>query len=324
RKNDGLLRDRLSAEGIHVRAGNPLVGIDAFSSSFVYRRRVNGQEQEVKVSRIPSMADIETELQKAEDAQLVEEARRDAAAGKSAGVVLLNQALDINGRLEVGPLLRNREGQVLGLIQGARALEEFFAVIERLPVTDRARLRFNHFSATVVELDTDGDGTREKVFLTVEFPLGELRREWTNPLSGERETVCFAQGQWRQTITDRRILELDYDAENIEVRSRTYVNRGSRQAVLKGDLIVETRTLNVWFRDLGRPGLDPYEPVVSKLRINYVTGQLARETYGLFPLPIELADDQYITRNHFTAFGLFERASVLENEQSEADFQRPA
>jgi len=263
---------------------------------------------------------------KAEDAQLVEEARRDVAAGKSAGVVLLNQVLEIDGRLEAGPLLRTREGQVLGagLIHGPRAFEEFFAMIERLPIVDRTRLRFNHFTGTVVELDIDGDGINERVFLTAEFPLGELRREWTNPLSGERETLVFAHGQWRQTITDRRVLELDYDRENIELGSRTYANRGDRQAPAKGDLIEETRTINFWFRDLGKPGLDPYEPVIAKLRINYVTGQLSRETYGLFPMPIELVDDQFVTRNRYTSFGLFESASVYENGVSDADLQRSA
>src|SRR5207245_7724392 len=184
RQNAGILRDRLAAQDIHLPAGNPLVAIYPFSSSFVYRRRVNGQEQKVKVTRIPSVADIDTELQKAEDAQLVEEARRDVAAGKSAGVVLLNQALVIDGRLEVGPLLRNRGGQVLGvgLIQGQRALQDFFGLIERLPVTDRARLRFNHFAATVVNLDTDGDRFSERDFLCL----------WQGKLGSEKESLVDA------------------------------------------------------------------------------------------------------------------------------------
>jgi hypothetical protein len=326
RQQAGYIRDQLAANDIQLPAGNPLAGMDPFNSRFVYRRTVNGREHEVQVTRIPGVTDIDAALRKAEDAQLIEEARRDAAAGRSEGVVLLNQALDVNGRLEVGPLLRNSEGQVLGvgLIQGPRALEDFFTMIERLPVVDRARLRFNHFAATVVNLDTDGDGVTERVFLTVELPLGETRREWTNTISGERETLVFAQGLWRQTITDRRVLELDYDAEKIEISSRTYANRGDRQTAFKGDLIEETRTLNVWLRDLGKPDLDPDEPVIAKLRINYVTGRLARETYGLFPLPIEQADDQYITRNHYTSFGLFESARVFENGSSDADFQRPA
>jgi hypothetical protein len=324
RQQASALRERLASQGIQVPERNPLAEIDPFNSSFIYRRQVNDREQQVKVTRIPSLADIARELQKAEDAQLIEEARREAAAGNSAGVVLLNQALEIDGHLEVGPLLRNRDGQVLGagLIRGPQAIEDFFGVIERLPVADRARLRFNHFSATLVELDIDGDGVKERVFLTLEFPVKEVKREWTNPLTGERETLVFARGQWQTTITDSRIVELDYDASNVEIRSRTYANRGSREAPVPGELIEETRTLELWFRDLRRSDLDPYQPAISKLLINYVTGQLARETYGLFPLPVEVADDQYVTRNRYTPYGIFESASVFENGRSEADFQR--
>jgi hypothetical protein len=320
------LREQLAARGIQVAEGNPLVGVDPFSSSFVYRRRVDGQEQEVKVIRVPSLADIEREHQKAEDAVLIEEARRDAAARRGAGVILINQALEIDGRLEMGPLLRNPEGEVrgAGLISGTNAFEAFFAVIEAWPVADRARLRFNRFAATVVDLDADGDGASERVFVTVEFPSGEVRREWTNPLSGERETLVFVRGQWREAFTDRWILELDYDAANVETGSRTYANRGSQHAPVRGGLIEETRTLDFWFRDLNRPGLDPYQPTISKLRINYGTGELLRETYGLFPLPVEVVDDQHLTRNRYTPHGLFESARVFDNGQSESDFGRPA
>ena len=73
------------------------------------------------------------------------------------------------------------------------------------------------------------DGTKERVFLTIEFPSGEVRREWTNPLSGERETLVYDAGLWRRTITDRRILELDYNDAGYEAGSRTCVNRGTRQ-----------------------------------------------------------------------------------------------
>ena len=324
RRQADALREGLAARDVQVPEGNPLLEIDPFSSSFIYRRRVQGQEERVKVTRIPGLEDIRKELQKAEDAQLIEEARREAAAGNSPGVVMLHQAVEVDGRLEVGPLLRTRDGQILGagLIRGAPAIEEFFAIVDRLPVVDRARLHFNHFSATVVEWDTGGG--REKVFLTVEFPLGELKRDWTNPLSGERETLVFERGQWRKTITGSRILELDYDAARIEIGSRTYANLGNRQAPVPGPLLEETRTVEFWFRNLGRPGVDPYQPSVSKLRFNYVTGQTARETYGLFPFPVELVDDQSVARNRYTPYGLFESASVLENGKEEADFQRPA
>ncbi|MEO8428021.1 MAG: hypothetical protein ABI651_13000, partial [Verrucomicrobiota bacterium] len=322
RQNNRALREGFLSEGIQLPEGNPLVSVDTFSTSFIYRRRVNDQEQQVKVTRLPSVAEINRELRKAEDAQLVEEARRDAAAGKSAGVVLLNQALEINGRLEVGPLLRNRDGQVLGAgLIGAQNIEDFFALIDRMPVADRARLRFNHFAATVVDLDRNG--TVERVFLTIEFPLGEVKREWTNPSSGECEILTFTNGQWRAAVTDRRLVEFDYAAANIEGASRTFANLGTYEAPVRGELIEETRTLDFWSRDLGQHNLDPYQPILSKLRMNYVTGQLARETYGLFSFPIEVADDQYVTQNRYTHYGLFQSGIVFENGQSDADYQRP-
>ena len=74
---------------------------------------------------------------------------------------------------------------------------------------------------------------------------------------------------------------------------------------------------------MGSITLIRYQPLISKLRMNYVTGRLAREIYGLFPFPIEAADDQYVAQNRYTSYGLFESANVFENGQSDADFQRP-
>src|SRR5262249_25113945 len=162
----------------------------------------------------------------------------------------------------------------------AKAIDDAFELINRCPVTDRARLRANHFAATAVELDTPGKD-KQTVFLTIEFPLGEVNNESTNPLTGESETVVYTNGLWRETITDRRIVEPQYDAAQVEFSSRIYANLGNRKAPRRGVLLEETRTLDHWLRDLSQPDLDPYESAISKLRINYVTGQLTRETYGL-------------------------------------------
>src|SRR3989442_11352577 len=88
-------------------------------------------------------------------------------------------------------------------------------------------------------------------------------------------------------------------------------------------MLEESRTLNYWHRDLSQPDLDPYQPIIAKVRINYVTGQLAHETYGLFVLPVETADDQYVTSNRFDSYGIFESANVFENGREESDFLRP-
>ena len=321
----GGIPQAFGANGIGAGDEDPLLAVDRFNSTFVYRKHVAGKWRDVKVTSLPSLADVEQDLRKAEEAARIESMRREAVSGNSAGVVLLNEVREVNGRYEIGPLLHDEGGQAVGagVTSGARAMERILDLVDQLPVTDRARLRFNHFAATVVELDVNGDGLRRKVFLTIEFPPGEVRRTWTNPVSGERETLIYEQGLWRRAITDRYLVELDYERADIETRSRTFSNRGTRDAPVPGELLEETRTLEVWFRDLSQLDLDPYQPVVSKLRVNYMTGQEVRDTYGLFPLPVQTADDQYITRNRFNPQGMLESATVFENGVTEADFQRP-
>ena len=245
--------------------------------------------------------------------------------GKATSADAVGSLIASAGAPQAAPLANSQQATQLpslSIRSGAQALDEIFDLLQRLPVTDRARLRFNHFAATVVNLDVDGDGQREKVFLTIEFPLGQVTREWPNPLSGEREVLVFESGLWKKAITDQRITELDYDDDEVETRSRTYLNRGTRAAPVKGDLLAETRTLETWFRDLGKPELDPDLPIISKLHINHVTGHVSRETYGLFPLPVETVDDRFITRHRYNPQGLFASAKVLDNGASEPDFQR--
>ena len=314
----------LASRGVHIGQGDPLAKVDAYNSSFIYGRQVAGREQQVQVTHIPSLAEVELEMQKSEEGELIEELRREAAAGRSTGVVLLNEIRDVGGRLEMGPLLRNGQGQVAGagVASGAKAVAEIFEIINRLPVADRARLQANHFAATVVELDREGQG-KQRVFLTVEFPLGEVRRDWTNSLTGEREILFYEDGLWRKTVTGRRIVEVSYDERQVEAGSRVYFNRGSLKAPVCGALLEATRTLECWERDLSQPGLDPYRPIIAKLRVNYVTGEFRRETYGLFTLPIEIVDEQYVTRNRYTPYGIFASATVFENGRQENDAARP-
>jgi hypothetical protein len=318
-------RKALSAMGVQPGQGDALVRVDPWQSRFIYRRQVGGREQRIQMTHIPSLAEMDRETERAEEARFIEDLRREAAAGRSAGVVLLNEAREVQGRFEAGPLLRNPQGQVVGegVTSGAKALADIFQLIDRLPVTDRARLRANHFAATAVQLNREGEGKR-RVFLTVEFPLGEVRQQRTNPLSGEKETVGYENGLWRWTIADRRIVEVDYDAAGIELRSRTFANRGTQQTPLRGALLEETRTLEHWVRDLSQPALDPYQPAIVKLHVNYVTGQFARETFGLFSLPLEVAEDEFITRSQYNNYGILTSASVFENGREEKDSSRPA
>ncbi len=316
-------QQELASRGVRLGPGDPLAKVDAHNSSFIYRRQVAGREQQVRVTHIPSLAEVDSEMQKSEEGKVIEELRREAAAGRSAGVVLLNEVREVGGRLELGPLLRNARGQVAGagVASGAKAVAEVFELINRLPVADRTRLQANHFAATAVELDREGQG-KQRVFLTVEFPVGEVWQDWTNSLTGEREVRIYESGLWRKTVTGRRIVELSYDERNVEARSRAYFNRGSLEAPVCGALLEETRTLESWQRDLTQPGVDPYRPIIAKLRVNYVTGEFRRETYGLFALPIEIVDEQYVTRNRYTPYGILASATVFENGREENDAAR--
>ena len=109
-----------------------------------------------------------------------------------------------------------------------------FDRINQFPIADRARLEFNNFAATVVELDLAGDGRTEKVFLTIEFPLDKkFARTWTNPLSGERKNLNFEKGHLTSVVTERRVTEIDYAKDHREQASRTYFNAGTREQPLK-------------------------------------------------------------------------------------------
>ena len=119
----------------------------------------------------------------------------------------------------------------------------------------------------------------------MEFPTGEVRQAWKNSWTGESEVLVSETGLLRRTISAKRIVELEYDTADLEVRSRTFFNQGTKEQPRKGALLQETRTLEVWHRDLSRPGIDAHRPILSKLKFDYVTGQSAKEAYGLFSCP---------------------------------------
>ena len=167
-------RQQLTGLGIQPAEPDPLVQIDPSLQQL--HLPSPGRAAASKPSRLhafPARQISNAKSRMAEEGKRIEEIRAEVAAGKSEGVVLLNEALAVNGHLEIGPLLSDPQGQVIGegMTSGAKAIEDIFLLINRLPVTDRARLRANHFAATAVEIDRDGIGNA-KVFLTIEFPLG--------------------------------------------------------------------------------------------------------------------------------------------------------
>ncbi len=311
------LRSFLAEQGIQLPPEGPGLEVDGFYSSFRYRRLRDGSFRTHQLVNIPPPAELARDLDRVADSTRIEEARQQVASGARAAIVFLNDAVPrpADSGFEMGPLRRNEAGEVegAGVLSEPAEVEQFFDWLQQLPVTDQARLRFNHFAGTLLRIQPPGLDHETQVFVTIEFAPGRVERGRTQPLTGEREVVCFEKGLWRRSVTDRRILEIEYDSHDVEVASRTFVNRGDRRNPQLGELIEETRTTQAWRRDFNAPQVDPYAPVLSKLRINHVTGEIAHDTYGLFPLPCEVADEDSVTTRRFDPFGRFVSAEVRQN-----------
>ena len=244
-------------------------------------------------------------------------------------VIRVNQARNVGGVAEIGPPLSVASGPFRGkgLIGNREQVQQIFAVIDALPIVDQVRLSWNRFAGVLLNHDLNGDGNPEKFFLTIDFPTGKrYLRDRVNPLTGVEETLVYQKGRWRGTFDDRRILEIDINTDLLETGSRIYVNKGTRENPDKGENakpIEETKTLEVWHRDWAAEDADPTQPVIAKLRVNYVTGEATRETFAMFPRPIESVDARFITRFRYNEHGILRSAEVFENGLDDADFARP-
>ena len=310
-----LRQQLLSHEVVALEKESPLLGIDRHNSSFIYRKITGGHWQTVKVVSIPSMTDIAGEVAKTEEGARIERVHQAAISSDGDGIVFINVPSRVGDRYEVGPLWQGPDGDVMGygVRAGTQAVQQALAALEELPIADQALLRFNHYSGALVDLDVDGDGQAERVFMTIEFPPEkETRRESTNRLSGEREVMTFKNGKLIKVVTEHRIKEIEWDESGVERASRIFGNSGTRLQP-EEQLLEETRTLETWLRDLSKHPPDPRLPVVVKLRINHLTGEIARETFGLYPSPVSTTDSLYVTTNEFNDFGVLTRAAVRDN-----------
>ena len=226
--------------------------------------------------------------------------------------------------MEIGPPLRVAGGRYRGdgAISDPAQVDAIFEAIDALPIVDQVRLSNSRFSGALLEDDLDGDSINEEFFLTIDFPTGRYVRERANPLSGVEERLVYQDGLWIRSIDDRRILELEYDGDQVEASSRLYANAGSRIRPVLGKLIEETKTVEFWHRDPGAAAPDPGRAVLAKYRVNYVTGRTTRELFGMYPRPIETVDSQFISRFDYNAHGILVSGEVYENGASPADHER--
>lgn len=248
-----------------------------------------------------------------------------ARPGLTGPLAYLQRVVEDEKGVTVGPLWKLEQGAFRGdgLVRGSERIDALFDLIEETSAIDQARLLGNRFAATRLKLDLTGDGVAEDLFLTIEFPLdGEVVRQRVNPESGETERRIYEKGHLRRIVTARRVTEFVVDDDGVEVESRVFRNVGQIESAQKGELLEESRTTEVWFRDWREEGMDPRLPVISKVRVNYFTGVTTRETYGLFPQPVERIDGQYLTRYALDDKGQIVSAEVFHNGKTDEDLQR--
>lgn len=249
-----------------------------------------------------------------------------AEQGQEVEVVLLNEVRRVDGALEMGPLLSDASGEIfgIGVLSSKAAVDALWHQIRSLPITDQARLQYNHYAATPLHFDVDGDGETEDVFVTIVFPQGrEVERPYTNPTTGQAERRIYRDGRLLKVVAADRIVQIDYDKAHRESASRTYANRGDLDTPESGALLDETQTIETWPRNGDPHDWDPYAPVITKLRFDHVTGAVRKETYGLFPDPVEVCENGWITRNRFHSHGLLDEAWIYDNGITSEDFERP-
>ncbi|MDB6030458.1 MAG: hypothetical protein JWM16_796, partial [Verrucomicrobiales bacterium] len=297
-----------------VDLSEPLVGVDRYNSTFIYHRTIKGQPQTVRVTVIPSVKDIQREVAKAERGVQIERKRLAAIGPNGAGAVLVHEAISKPGGWEVGPLLQDKSGEMVGLKVGAASMRDALERVQKLPSMERARMEYNHFASML--MDWDG----KQVFVTFDFPLSrEIRQEALNPISGEREARIYRDGRLWRIITNRRITQIERDEQEDELRSSTFRNNGTLENSIPGPLLGKTATVELWKRDPREAGVQSEELTTLRLCASYVTGQIQSEAYGYHPLPLLVADPLLITSNRYDSLGRFAEARSWSNISGEIE-----
>ena len=318
---------RLAGLGVRSLPGDedPLVDVDRYFSRFKYRTYIQGRWRVKQLTLIPALTDVDEAQAKAVENVRISEWRREALGPGGGGIVFIHETRWVDDHYEVGSLVRGPGGEIdgFGIRRGQKAVDEVLTQIDALPAAYRSRLEFNGYASTVLPFADESADPAKPRFLTIEFPLADLtKHERIHPISGQREIRVFEQGRLRRIVTSDRIVEINRGRHGAEERTRVYHNAGVLNDPTQGTLLEETHSLDVWFRDLNSPRMDPREPVLSRLRINYITGQIARETFGLFSGPTLIADDLYVTEIHYTPLDQVSSAMTCENGLTDNDRNR--
>ncbi|MFO1459755.1 MAG: hypothetical protein U1G08_10110 [Verrucomicrobiota bacterium] len=317
------VRATLSARGVSTDPSgpDPLLVVQSEGSSFRYVAFSQGHRRVIQVTAIASLEKLAKDSNRLREGSEIETARRAAVSSGGAGVAFLNSLVERNGRLELGPLVRTENGPVLGagLRTTESGLEPVFAALDRLPVTERARLDRDHYAGAILELDVNGDGRKERVAVSLEFPLGEIHRRRRNPITGVEEVEVYERGHLRDRITPDRFTRIRRDNLGLEVSSETRANVGTLAEPREGELLEQTYTLDAWFPPGDAAIGDASIPRLRRLRLMRITGDWSRETFGLFPQPVEVVGEGFVTTNTFDPFGRLQRSTTFPNLAESGD-----
>ncbi|MFH0856098.1 MAG: LysM peptidoglycan-binding domain-containing protein, partial [Candidatus Omnitrophota bacterium] len=336
------LRAKKDAEALTLQEAGRLEELEKAPGEIIYYNKFNTQEaiyrdeegRKIRIVAIPSVMEIKEHLSRTlrndQDTATLAAAYR----GKRAAVFTRLEAADAS--LNAGRPIEDKAGRI---VRGPETFGQVMKLIRQLPVPEQALIRYKNFANFVLTIDADGDGKPEKVLCTLIFPLGkDIRDEWANPLSGKPEVEVYRDSLVNVAVTDKRITVFDYDNYKVESASRTYPNPyGDRNKFLAAYKTIDAiraytlgltaieGTSTIWnkFIDPHSIKINPYDPLIEKLKVNYVTGAITRETYGLFPQPVKIVDDQYITEIKYNKFGLFISSLDYNNGKSGRDFERP-
>ncbi|MDX1950890.1 MAG: hypothetical protein SFY81_01830 [Verrucomicrobiota bacterium] len=283
---------------------------DPYFSAFTFRETNDDDSQLRRWTLIPSQFQIQKNV-RAVEKNLNASILRARALEQKQPIVYLNEIHQMDGATVIGsPALDFLDEFTNGVGYGSDAFSQVVQQVQRLPFLERARIRLNRFAGFRLPFLFE-DGTRREFFVTVEFPVGSFNQIRTNQLSGLIENVFFQDGQLCQVTTDERITVVNIDSKGIESGTRTFINVGNVHEPKIGKLLEETKTLQSWSQSALEISTNTL--VLSKFRLNYVTGEQTVETYGLYDSPLEIVSRHWITKNFHDEQGNLVRSDQFEN-----------
>ncbi|MFH1398219.1 MAG: LysM peptidoglycan-binding domain-containing protein, partial [Candidatus Omnitrophota bacterium] len=339
RKN---LREALSLSGkLSPRQEKRLKELEKVPGEIQYFDKFNSQEfvyidaegMRRHIVLMPSMEEVNDHRQRTDANTKDAEFRAGIMAGKSNGAVVFERvARDEDKNIVRGVPVVDKSGRK---IWGYDKFKEVMGMIRDLPQVEQNRILLQNFAGFLLKADVDGDGKVDEVIVTLIFPLDkEIRESWSNRVSGKEDTYIFRNARLDYIVSDNAVVQIFYDANRVEASTRTYANplkdriklleayrdEASLEAFLKNRIAFEeTLTYKFRFVDPYKAELDPYEPILEKIRVNYSTGELSLDTYGLFQQPIMRLSDFYITQTWYNNYGIFESSKVWFNDSDQLD-----